>query len=261
MLDDASNPLRDPVPALEWTDPGGATTLEQLLAGQGAFQPLQPGRIHRLGATGALWLQLQLARPAGSHQAWVVELPLPPLDSVTLYQQDGTGAWRSQSAGRGCAVHRPGELSADQGTTRHGGGGAEPAAQRVIKLHRMLREIDTLSRIGAARFGLILERTGARVSVLDRAARVVAAGAMPAKGQKPEFILQFHVAAALLDEVRMEAPELLAALTATLESMAPNTRRPIRFVGPPTSEPLPAFDQDDSGMALSEGGPATAPAG
>ena len=36
-----------------------------------------------------------------------------------------------------------------------------------------------------------------------------------------------------------------------------HTRRPIRFVGPPTTEPLPAFEQDDSGIPLSEG-PATA---
>jgi hypothetical protein len=65
-------------------------------------------------------------------------------------------------------------------------------------------------------------------------------------------VLQFHVAAVLLDEVRMEAPELTAALSALLASMSANTRRPIRFIGPPATEPLPAFG-DDSGLPLSEG--------
>ncbi len=560
VLEDGSDPLRDPVPGLEWTDPRGATTLEQLLAGEGAFQPLQPGRIHDLGAAGALWLHLRVARPQSSHMDWLAELPLPPLDAVTLYQQDAAGAWRGQSAGDKLAVASwpepgrfpifrlevpPGEvrdiyfrishnahssiplriasaadhsrrmqvaylglglvfggltlviaaclaqgwiyrdrvffgyavyastialamtaftgagghllwphsgaladvaqgglallsgaastlfvrdlsgiavrsprlatfsrwtafaaaplllayvlidrplgtamlgaylalacvlnlllawrswragdsvslwilaaylplagalaltltrmfglapaswanqyglvaamaaqvplllvalsihsrerhgatirelaLSSQDALTgllaphlfhdrlrqlvarhqrdgesatvlsidlanyprikeQHGPVAAEQSLLRsVIKLRRMLRESDTLSRIGEARFGLILERTGSRVSVLDRAARVVAAGKMPVKGQKPEVVLQFHVAAALLDEVAMEAPELTGALATLLESMAPNTRRPIRFVGPPTTEPLPAFGQDDSGIPLPEG--------
>lgn len=564
VLEDGSSPLREPVPGREWTDPRGATTLEQLLAGKGAFQPLQPDRIHDLGATGALWLHLRLARPKSSHMDWLAELPLPPLDAVTLYQQDAAGAWRGQGAGDRLAVASwpepgrfpvfrlevpPGEardvyfrishnarssiplriasaanhslrmqlaylglglvfgglmlviaaclaqgwiyrdrvffgyaayastialamaaftgaaghllwphsgaladvaqgglallsgaastlfvrdlsgiavrspqlaafsrwtafaapllllayvlidrplgtallgaylalacvlnlliawrswragdsvslwilaaylplagalaltlarmfglapaswanqygmvaamgaqvplllvalsihsrerhgatirelaLSSQDALTgllaphlfhdrlrqlvarhrrdgesatvlfvdlanyprikeQHGPVAAEQSLLRsVIKLRRMLREIDTLSRIGEARFGLILERTGSRISVLDRAARVVAAGKMPVKGQKPEVVLQFHVAAALLDEVAMEAPELTGALATLLESMAPNTRRPIRFVGPPTTEPLPAFEQDDSGIPLAEG-PATA---
>lgn len=563
-LEDGGSPLRDPAPALEWTDPQGTATLEQVLAGKAAFQPLQADRIHDLGRAGALWLHLRLARPKSAHIDWVAELPLPPLDAVTLYQQDATGAWRGESAGDRLAVASwpepgrfpmfrldvpPGEVrdvylrishnarssiplriasAADHsrrmqlaylglglvfggltlviaaclaqgwiyrdraffgyaayastialamaaftgagahllwprsgaladaaqgglallsgaastlfvrdlsgiavraprlaafarwaafaapllllayvlidrplGTAtlgayltlacglnlliawrswragdgvslwilaaylplavalvltltrmfglapaswanqygmvaamaaqvplllvalsihsrerhgaiirelalasqdaltgllashlfhdrlrqlvarqlrngesatvlfidlanyalireQHGAAVAEQSLLRsVIKLRRMLRETDTLSRIGEARFGVILERTGSQALVVDRAARVVAAGKMPVKGQKPEVVLRFHVAAALLDEVRMDAEELTAALATLLESMAPNTRRPIRFVGPPGTGPLPAPHADESSTLLPEG-PATA---
>ena len=560
VLEDAGGQLRDPAPGLEWTDARGGATLEQVLAGHGAFAPLRPDRIHELGASGALWLHLRVARPLDSHMEWLAELPLPPLDAVTLYQRDSTGAWRGQSAGdklavaawpepgrfpvfrlevptgqvrdvyfriahharssiplriasaanhsqrmqlaylglgvvfgglvlviaaclaqswvyrdraffgyaayastialamaaftgagahllwphsgavadvaqgalallsaaasilfirdlsgiavRGprlamvarwaalcgpllllvyvlvdrplgsivmgtalglaCALNiviawkswRAGDvvslwilaaylplavalvltllrvfgiapaswanqyglvaamavqvplllvalsihsrerhgatirelaLSSQDALTgllaphlfhdrlrqvvarhlrdgegaavlfidlvnhprikeQHGSAMAEQSLLRsVIKLRRMLRESDTLSRIGEARFGLILERTGTRASVIDRAARVVAAGKMPVKGQKTDVILQFHVAAALLDEVELEAPDLTAALAALLESIAPDTSRPIRFLGPPTTEPLPGFFHGDSGIPMEEG--------
>jgi GGDEF domain-containing protein len=120
----------------------------------------------------------------------------------------------------------------------------------VIKLRRMLRESDTLSRIGEARFGLILERAGARVSVTDRAARVVAAGKMPTRGPKPDLVLQFHVAAAMLDELHLEEPELVTALAALLDSIPATTRRPIRFVGEPTTEPLPVVEHGADGIPV-----------
>jgi hypothetical protein len=110
----------------------------------------------------------------------------------------------------------------------------------VIKLGRLLRDIDTLSRIGESRFGLLLERPGSRATVTERAARAVAAGIMPGKGQKPDLILQFHVAAALLDEVALDQPELTAALGVLLDSMTQGTRRPIRFLGAPTTVRLDA---------------------
>jgi diguanylate cyclase (GGDEF)-like protein len=552
VLNDTGSAFREPVPGLEWTDRGGNMLLQQLLSGQGAFGPLQPDRIHALGASGALWLHLRAARPAGSRMQWLAELPLPSLDAVTLYQQDAAGAWQAQAAGdriavaswpepgrfpvfrldvpagqvrdlyfrvqhnahsniplrivtvtdhalrmelaylglglalgglllliaaclvqswvfrdraffgyaayastialamaaftgaaghllwphsgfladvaQGgtgllsaaaamlfvrdlsgaairtprlaavarwtafsvpllllayCLVDRPAgtvllgaylalactlnlaiawrawrrgdtvslwilaayvplavavvltlmrifgmapaswanqygmvaamavqvplllvalgihsrerhgatirelALSSQDALTgllaphlfhdrlrqlvarhqrngesaavlfidlanypkikeQHGSAVAEQSLLRsVIKLRRLLREIDTLSRIGEARFGVILERTGSRVTVNDRAARAVAAGMMPAKGQ-PEVVLQFHVAAALLDEAGMEAPELAAALAALLDSMAAGTRRPIRFLGAATTVPLSARE---SGVA------------
>jgi two-component system, sensor histidine kinase LadS len=109
----------------------------------------------------------------------------------------------------------------------------------VIKLRRLLRDVDTVSRIGEARFGLILEGVTSRIAVTDRAARLIAAGLMPLQGLKPDVTLQFHIAAVLLDERMAEAPELVEALDEVLGGMSPRTRRPIRFLEPETTEPAP----------------------
>jgi diguanylate cyclase (GGDEF)-like protein len=109
----------------------------------------------------------------------------------------------------------------------------------VIKLRRLVRDVDTVSRVGEARFGLILEGVGSRIAVTDRAARLIAAGLMPLPGLKPDVTLQFHSAAVLLNERIMAAPELAAALDDLLSSMSPRTRRPIRFLEPEITMPAP----------------------
>ena len=125
----------------------------------------------------------------------------------------------------------------------------------VIKLRRLLRDVDTVSRVGDARFGLILEGVTSRVAVTDRAARLIAAGLMPLKGLKPDVTLQFHTAAVLLEE-RMGEPEaLVRALDELLASMSPRTRRPIRFLDPVDTQP--AGVEPDS-MIDSVSGPAPA---
>jgi two-component system, sensor histidine kinase LadS len=102
----------------------------------------------------------------------------------------------------------------------------------VIKLRRLLRDVDTVSRVGEARFGLILEGVSSRASVTDRAARLIAAGLMPLQGLKPDVTLQFHIAAVLLGE-RVDEPSALEdALGALLSGMSSRTRRPIRFLEP-----------------------------
>jgi len=116
----------------------------------------------------------------------------------------------------------------------------------VIKLRRLLRDVDTVSRIGEARFGLIIEGTTSRTPVTDRAARLIAAGLMPIKGLKPDVTLQFHIAAALLEERMGEPDELVDALDDLLASMSPRTRRPIRFLEPVNTEPQPLAP--DSGL-------------
>jgi GGDEF domain-containing protein len=109
----------------------------------------------------------------------------------------------------------------------------------VIKLRRLLRDVDTVSRLGEARFGLILEGGVSRSSITDRAARLVAAGLMPLPGLKPDVTLQFHTAAVLLDERIAEPLELVAALTDVLAKMSPRTRHPIRFLNPEKTRPSP----------------------
>lgn len=121
----------------------------------------------------------------------------------------------------------------------------------VIKLRRLLRDVDTVSRIGEARFGLILEGVTSRIAVTDRAARLIAAGLMPLKGLKPEVTLQFHIGAVLLDERMGEADELAKALGELLAGMSPRTRRPIRFLEGPDTQPAGL----DSALTDTEGGP------
>jgi two-component system, sensor histidine kinase LadS len=100
----------------------------------------------------------------------------------------------------------------------------------VIKLRRLLRDVDTVARVGEARFGVILEGASSRSSVTERATRLIAAGLMPLPGLKPDVTLQFHVAALLLGERPMEAEQIQEALAAQLGRMSPRTRRPIRFI-------------------------------
>jgi diguanylate cyclase (GGDEF)-like protein len=114
-----------------------------------------------------------------------------------------------------------------------GGAAAEQSLLRsVIKLRRLLRDVDTVSRVGEARFGVILEGASSRASVTERAARLIAAGLMPLPGLKPDVTLQFHIAGLLLNERALEADEVQAALSAQLARMSPRTRRPIRFIAP-----------------------------
>jgi len=109
----------------------------------------------------------------------------------------------------------------------------------VIKLRKLVRETDTVGRIGEARFGLIMEGIDTRVPVTDRAARLIAAGLMPLPGLKPDVTLQFHIAAVLLSERPAEAADLPAALGEVLAAMSPRTRRPIRFLEPEDTHPVP----------------------
>jgi diguanylate cyclase (GGDEF)-like protein len=133
----------------------------------------------------------------------------------------------------------------------------------VIKLRRLLRDVDTVSRIGEARFGLILEGVTSRIAVTDRAARLIAAGLMPLKGLKPDVTLQFHIAAVLLDERKWEFPELVDALDGLLGGMSPRTRRPIRFLEPEATRPAPmasdsSLIETDSAPPVPEGAGASA---
>ena len=115
----------------------------------------------------------------------------------------------------------------------------------VIKLRRILRDGDTVGRVDEARFGLIMEGVSSRAPVTELAARLIAAGLMPLKGLKPEVILQFHAAGVLLTEQLMSGPELSKALAGTLAAMASRTRRPIRFIEPELTRPMPL--ESDSG--------------
>jgi diguanylate cyclase (GGDEF)-like protein len=117
----------------------------------------------------------------------------------------------------------------------------------VIKLRRLLRDVDTVSRVGENCFGVLLEGAASRTSVTERASRLIAAGLMPLPGLKPDVTLQFHISAVMLNETELDAEELEEALRAQLARMSPRTRRPIRFV---EAHPPPHSDPGDSSLFL-----------
>jgi diguanylate cyclase (GGDEF)-like protein len=115
----------------------------------------------------------------------------------------------------------------------------------VIKLRRILRDVDTVGRVDEARFGLVLEGATNRTPVIEMAARLIAAGLMPLKGLKPEVVLQFHVAGVLLAERMGSADELSQSLGELIDKMGPRTRRQIRFLEPELTTPMPLEGQSE----------------
>jgi two-component system, sensor histidine kinase LadS len=113
----------------------------------------------------------------------------------------------------------------------HGTTVAEHSLLRaVIKLRRLLRDVDTAARTGPAQFGLILEGVKTREQVTQIAARLIALGLMPLKGLVPEVTLQFQFSAVVLREYTQEVAELEPKLQAVLARISPRSRRPIRFL-------------------------------
>jgi two-component system, sensor histidine kinase LadS len=121
----------------------------------------------------------------------------------------------------------------EQISTAYGLPVAEQSVLRaVIKLRKVLRDADTVARVGTSHFGLILEGIGHRSRISEIGARLIAQGLMPLPGLVPEVTLQFHVAALLMRETSQPGLDIKASLLGLLGSMSPRTRRPIRFLEP-----------------------------
>jgi two-component system, sensor histidine kinase LadS len=99
----------------------------------------------------------------------------------------------------------------------------------VIKLRKVLRDADTVARVGTSQFGLILEGVSHRSRITDIGARLIAQGLMPLPGLVPDVTLQFHMVAALMRELPPEPINIKEELLGLLRSMSNRTRRPIRF--------------------------------
>ena len=102
----------------------------------------------------------------------------------------------------------------------------------VIKLHRILRDVDPAGRVGTARFALLIEGVATKEAVTERMVKLVASGLIPLPGLEPEVILQFHVACVMLHQNPIAPEYVLGALEKLLEGISPRTRRPIRFLNP-----------------------------
>ncbi|MBC7918960.1 MAG: diguanylate cyclase [Rhodoferax sp.] len=109
----------------------------------------------------------------------------------------------------------------------------------VVKLHRVLRDVDQAGRVGSARFALLLEGVRTRQEVTERMVKLIASGLIPLKGLHPEVTLQFHISAVLLQERPLSPAEAMTKLDEVLGSMSPRTRRPIRFLEPEATMAAP----------------------
>lgn len=123
----------------------------------------------------------------------------------------------------------------------------------VVKLHRVLRDVDPVGRVDSSRFGLILDGVSTRQAINERMVRLIASGLIPLPGLKPEVTLQFHVACVLLTDVIPDDDQVLAQLSDLLAGISPRTRRPIRFIEPAMTQPAPLYSSDSGFGEATEG--------
>ncbi|APW44052.1 sensor domain-containing diguanylate cyclase [Rhodoferax saidenbachensis] len=115
----------------------------------------------------------------------------------------------------------------------YGGTTAEHCLLRaVVKLQRILRDVDPAGRVGANSFAILMEGVTTREAVTERIVKLIASGLIPLPGLEPEVTLQFQAACVLLQTNPVPPESALAELEAVLLGMSPRTRRPIRFLEP-----------------------------
>lgn len=108
--------------------------------------------------------------------------------------------------------------------------GEQCELRAVVKLHRVLRDVDPAGRIRAGKFALLLEGVKTREALNERMVKLIASGLIPQAGLEPQVPLQFHAACVLLHERPLALESALDILLELLSTMSPGTRRPIRFV-------------------------------
>jgi diguanylate cyclase (GGDEF)-like protein len=100
----------------------------------------------------------------------------------------------------------------------------------VVKLQRILRDVDPAGRVGTAQFALLMEGVITRDALTERMVKLIASGLIPLPGLVPEVTLHFQAACVLLHDNPVPASRVLDDLRELLASMSPQTRRPIRFL-------------------------------
>ena len=115
----------------------------------------------------------------------------------------------------------------------------------VIKLQRVLRDVDPAGRVDTHRFALLLEGVADKDALNQRMVQLIASGLIPIPGLEPEVNLQFQVACVLLHHNPVTPQRVLDELGGLLQDMSPRTRRPIRFLeAPPTHPVAPSLSSD-----------------
>lgn len=102
----------------------------------------------------------------------------------------------------------------------------------VVKVQRILRDVDPAGRVGTAQFGLLMEGVTTRQALTERMVKLIGSGLIPLPGLVPEVTLHFQAACVLLHDNPVPPERVLGDLRELLAGMSPNTRRPIRFLEP-----------------------------
>jgi diguanylate cyclase (GGDEF)-like protein len=82
-----------------WISTGSESSITSVAANPNLFAARPALVRHPIAAFDTLWIKLRLVRPIGSPTTWTLNIPLPFLDAVSLYQPDGHGGWAVQNAG------------------------------------------------------------------------------------------------------------------------------------------------------------------
>ena len=115
----------------------------------------------------------------------------------------------------------------------------------VIKLQRVLRDVDPAGRVDTHRFALLLEGVADKDALNQRMVQLIASGLIPIPGLEPEVNLQFQAACVLLHHNPVTPERVFDELGSLLQDMSPRTRRPIRFLeAPPTHPVVPSLNPD-----------------
>jgi GGDEF domain-containing protein len=110
--------------------------------------------------------------------------------------------------------------------------------QAVVRLHRVLRDVDPACRLGPGTFALLLEGVRSRAQVNARMTELLASGLKPQAGMVHSIALEFHAACVLLHENPLEHASAIPAVSELLNRMRPGTRRPIRFLEAAMTQPV-----------------------
>jgi GGDEF domain-containing protein len=101
VLDDSRSAFEISGPVSTWKETGRHSAIDMVTdpRNESSFQPTLALQRHELSKQDSLWLHLRLMQPLGNQLQWTLNIPLPFVDNITLYQQDATGTWQAQFAG------------------------------------------------------------------------------------------------------------------------------------------------------------------
>ena len=98
--------LRDADPGFQldsrvqtWMAVAGTADITRVAAAPELFSMSDALERHQLKDGKRLWIRLRLQRAPHSEDSWTLNVPLPTLDLVNLYQRDSRGHWSRQSNG------------------------------------------------------------------------------------------------------------------------------------------------------------------